>query len=344
VSVQRHAVYVLDMSGKPLTPTTPAKARKLLKAGAAKKVWSKFQTFGIQLLTETRQARPITSLGVDPGTKFEGYAVICGTENALAVKLDLPDKQNIAAKLKKRRSLRRARRFRKCRRRPARFANRSRKGFIAPSQLVIVCSRLKVLRALFALYPITRVGLEDLRFNHAKHRWGANFSTVEIGKKQLKEFLEAQGAQVSLFQGFETKALREKYGYSKSKLKGADCFTAHCSDALALACVMGSGVPVAPGSFIIVDDTYRPVRRKLHDEQPAKGGIRETYSRGTVFGVQKGRLIGSRNGKIGQLCGEKQGRYRYYDQEGKRQETVRIVWISSQFVVRKEAVKHSARS
>ncbi len=339
MSVRGHAVFVLDIMGKPLTPTTPAKARKLLKAGVARKTWSRFQTFGIQLLTETRQARPITSLGVDPGTKFEGYAVICGTENTLAIKLDLPDKQNIAAKLKKRRTLRRARRFRKCRRRPARFANRSRKGFIAPSQLVVVCSRLKILRAMFALYPISRVGLEDMRFNHAKRRWGANFSTVEIGKQRLKEFLEARGAQVSLFQGFETKALREQFGYTKTKVKGADRFTAHCSDALALACVMGPGVQVAPGNFLVVDDTYRPMRRKLHDEQPAKGGIRETYSHGTVFGVQKGRLIGARNGKIGRLCGEKQGRYRYYDQEGKRQETVHIAWISCQFVVKKEVAK-----
>jgi len=339
MSVRDHTVFVLDIMGKPLTPTTPAKARKLLKAGVARKIWSRFQTFGIQLLTETRQAIPITSLGVDPGTKFEGYAVICGTENSLAIKLDLPDKQNVVAKLKKRRTLRRARRFRKCRRRPARFANRSRKGFIAPSQLVVVCSRLKILRTLFALYPISRVGLEDMRFNHAKHRWGANFSTVEIGKQRLKEFLEAQGALVSLFHGFETKALREQYGYTKTKAKGADRFTAHCSDALALACVMGPGVHVAPGNFLVVDDTYRPVRRKLHDEQPAKGGIRETYSHGTVFGVQKGRLIGAKNGKIGQLCGEKQGRYRYYDHVGKRQETVRLAWISSQFVVKKQVIK-----
>lgn len=33
-----HSVYVLDITGNPLTPTTPAKARKLLKGGQAKKV------------------------------------------------------------------------------------------------------------------------------------------------------------------------------------------------------------------------------------------------------------------------------------------------------------------
>jgi hypothetical protein len=124
---------------------------------------------------------------------------------------------------------------------------------------------------MFALYPISRVGLEDMRFNHAKRRWGSNFSTVEIGKQRLEEFLEALGAQMSLFRGFETKALREQFGYTKTKVKGADRFTAHCSDALALACAVGPGLRVAPGNFLVVDDTYRPMRRKLHDEQPAKG-------------------------------------------------------------------------
>jgi hypothetical protein len=44
----RHSVFVLDPDGKPLTPTTPAKARKLLRGGVAKKVRSQLGTFGIQ--------------------------------------------------------------------------------------------------------------------------------------------------------------------------------------------------------------------------------------------------------------------------------------------------------
>src|SRR5690242_10684265 len=189
MSAQQHRVFVLDVGGKPLTPTTSARARKLLAAGVAKKRWSKFGTFGIQLLAETRQEKPATSLGIDPGTKFEGYAVVCGQENSLSVKLDLPDKKQIVKKLIKRRTLRRSRRFRKCRRRPARFQNRRRQGFLAPSQIVMLCSRLKLLRALFAIYPIGQVGLEDVRFNHT-NKWGANFSTIEIGKARLRQFLE----------------------------------------------------------------------------------------------------------------------------------------------------------
>ncbi|MCI0709370.1 MAG: RRXRR domain-containing protein, partial [Chloroflexi bacterium] len=31
----KHTVFVLNNEGRPLTPTTPARARKLLKAGVA---------------------------------------------------------------------------------------------------------------------------------------------------------------------------------------------------------------------------------------------------------------------------------------------------------------------
>jgi hypothetical protein len=336
-----YTVFVLGTDGKPLTPTTPAKARKLLTAGVAKKVWSKFGTFGIHMKEETRQETPLTTLGYDPGSKFEGYAVVCDQENILSVKVDLPDKDKIVKKLRRRKTLRRSRRYRKCRRRPARFHNRVRVGFIAPSQRVIVQSRLKVLGALFAIYPISRVGLEDVRFNHAKQRWGKHFSTAEIGKKRLLEFLQGHRVQISLFQAFETQELRVSYGYHKTAKKAANTFSAHCTDALALACSVGSGQRVEPGMLLIIDDTYRPVRRKLQDEEPAKGGKREKYSHGTVFGVQKGRLIGTRNGKKGQLYGEYKGGFRFYDQRGKRQNSTKLSWISTQFVIRKGEEQHS---
>jgi hypothetical protein len=210
-----HAIFVLDIEGKSLTPTTPAKARKLLRGGVAKKVWSKFGTFGIQMLVETRREAPETALGVDTGSKFEGYAVVCGQENNLSVKLDLPNKKKIVRKLDERRKLRRARRSRKCRCRPAKFNNRKRRSFLAPSQAVVVGSRLKVLNELFRIYPIRAVAFEDVRFNHAKHRWGQHFSTAEIGKQRLRDFFQRQGAKIFEYSGWETHALRKKYGYQK---------------------------------------------------------------------------------------------------------------------------------
>jgi hypothetical protein len=331
----KHTVFVLAIDGEPLTPCTPAKARKLMRGGVAKPVWSKFNTFGIQMLVETRRETPQTTVGVDNGTKFEGYAVVCGEENNLAVKLDLPSKKQVVRKMEERQMLRKSRRRRKYRQRRARFSNRKHKNFIAPSQSAIINSRLKILRELFRVYPIDAVAFEDVRFNHWKKRWGTNFSTIEVGKAKLREFFAEQGADLFEFRGWETKALREGYGYRKSSDKAADVFEAHCTDALALACEVGPGVRVEPGPFVVVNDTYRSVRRKLHYTQPAKDNVRRKYSCGTVFGLRKGLLIGTQRGITGQLCGESRGEYRYYNARGERRQTKRLAWVSSHFKTRR---------
>src|SRR4051794_6143867 len=67
-----HPVFVLDVDGNPLTPTPPAKAKKLLKGGVAKPVWSKFGSFGIKMLVETRRETPRTAIGVGPRDEVRG--------------------------------------------------------------------------------------------------------------------------------------------------------------------------------------------------------------------------------------------------------------------------------
>lgn len=329
-----HAVFVLSGTGKPLTPTTPAKARKLLKSGVAVKVWSKFGTFGIQLTTPSREETPEASIGVDNGAKFEGYSVVVGVENVINVNWRLPDKKKMMRKVEERRTLRRARRWRKCRRRPKRFDNRARRAWLAPSQGVVVGSRLKAMRELFRIFPIRLVGFEAVRFNHAKKRWGAHFSTAAIGKARLRDFWARAGALVFDFAGYETQAHRKRYGYRKTQVKSADKFTAHCADSLTLAIAVNGNTPITPGPFVVVDDTYRFVRRKLHDTQAARGGVRDSYSRGTVFGLRKGLIVGTAQGVIGQLCGETRGRYRIYRiSDNKRASAKTLAWVSSAFRV-----------
>jgi hypothetical protein len=275
-------------------------------------------------------------LGVDHGTKFEGYSVVVDHENNLNIKLDLPDKKTILQKVTQRRVLRRARRFRQCRRRPCRADNRSRPGFLAPSQAVLVASRLKILRELCRIYPVSVAGVDDAGFNHAHHRWGANFSTVEIGKARIRGFFAAGGISVREFKGFETQELRAGLGYRKIKDKSADRFEAHCSDSLALACAVGAGRRLEPGPFLVVDDTYRAVRRRLHDTQPGRGGIRAAYSRGIVGGLRKGVLIGTQRGR-GRLCGMTNGSFRYHGADGRRRTARAVDWISASFMIRKRS-------
>ncbi len=69
-------IAVISMDGKPLSPTTPAKARKLIKSGGAIPKRDKLGTFYIQLTTPTGETIPHdTVVGVDPGKLYAGVGV-----------------------------------------------------------------------------------------------------------------------------------------------------------------------------------------------------------------------------------------------------------------------------
>jgi hypothetical protein len=291
-------IFVLSFTGKPLTPCKQGKARKLLVGGVAKVVWNKFGDFGIQMLIPTRNETPKTVLGIDNGTKFEGYSLISGNLNLLNVMWLLPNKQKIVRKIEERSQLRHTRRWRLCRRRMARFDNRKRKEFIAPSQLIMVQSRLKAINEFFKCYPINKVAIEDVKFNHRDKRWGKNFSTIEIGKNMIKSFIiEKVGRDNYItFEGFETEQIREKLGLKKSSNKSLETFNSHCVDSFSIASELSNTEPNL--NIKVVDDTYRPTRRRLHYTQPKKGGTRDKYSTGNFKGIRKGTIC-----EFGQICG-----------------------------------------
>jgi len=322
-------VFVVGIDGKPLTPCKETKARKLMEGNQAKPVWNKFSQFGIQMLVETRTEKPKTVLGCDFGTKFEGYSVLSGTENILNVMWKLPDKKKLVKKLEERRQLRRARRQRNCRRREARFDNRSRDDFIAPSQLQIVNSRLKCISELFKCYPIDAVAIEDVKFNHRDNRWGKNFSTIEIGKKMIYDYIRDKVGAGNLiqFEGYDTQGFREKMNLLKLKDKSAKSFYAHCVDSFVIANELSQAIPNE--NLIYVDDSYRAIRRRLHDTQFAKDGIRAKFSSGSFKGIRKGTMC-----KFGQICGGiKEKTIRTYDWDNKRisKNYSNIDWLSHKY-------------
>jgi len=329
-SMSGQRIFVLGMDGKPLTPCKKQKARRMLLGGVAKVVWNKFGEFGVQMLIGTRKHIPKTILGMDWGTKFEGYSVIVGNDNSFNVMWLLPDKKVLVRKLKERRELRRARRFRNCRRREARFNNRSKEGFIAPSQLMMVNSRLKCIKEIMKCYPVNKVAVEDVRFNHRDNKWGKNFSTIEIGKNKIYDYIIRLVGRENLikFEGTETKKLREKFGLKKSGTKDKQAFDSHCVDSFVIACEISCANPNFDIS--IVDDTYRPKRRRLHDSQFRKGGIRERYSTGNFKGIRKGCVC-----EFGQMAGGT-GNYAYIYNWEKRVGKVlsKIGWLSHSFKVR----------
>ena len=303
-------VFVLGVDGKPLTPVKPQRAKRLMKEKQAKPVWNKFSQFGIQLLVETRKETPKNVLGVDFGTKLEGYSLISGKENVLNVMLKLPDKKKLVKKLKERSQLRRARRFRNCRRRACRFDNRNKEGFIAPSQLQIVNSRLKCMDEFFKCYPIKKVAIEDVCFNHRDKKWGKNFSTIEVGKQKIFNYIRSiVGTEnLILFNGYDTQEFRKRNGLHKSSDKSSKQFYSHCVDSFVIANEISNAIPNE--DIVYVDDNYRCVRRRLHDTQPVKGGVRANFSSGNFRGIRKGSMC-----EYGQIVGGTKNQVWYCDFE-----------------------------
>jgi hypothetical protein len=116
-------VFVVDAKGKPLLPTTPARARLLLKRNKAKLY--RMIPFTVQLNRVVNNPAGEFSVAIDDGAKWIGIAVKGRDEVVFAVNVKL--RQDISRRVKERAMYRRNRRNR-LRYRPARFLNRRREG------------------------------------------------------------------------------------------------------------------------------------------------------------------------------------------------------------------------
>jgi hypothetical protein len=274
-------VPVVSVDGEPLMPTTPKKARLLVRDGLARPRRNKLGLFYIQMLRPVGTETQLMALAGDPGAKYDGVGVASHKQVELKAMVFLPD--DVPQKMKARGNLRRARRYRKTPRRPARFDNRKRKTYwLAPTQRSKVETRLKVARELCKIYPIKHIITEDVRYNHYKYRDGRHFSTVEIGKaltyQEYKKLAELKLVEVS-----GTDAWREKFGLVKSTArKWEQIPETHANDAVAML-IGVTGCKDNPKAPFFVWRRLRHARRSLHRQNPGKGGIRPRFG-GTANG------------------------------------------------------------
>ncbi|MFP5274601.1 RNA-guided endonuclease IscB [Coleofasciculus sp.] len=157
-------VFVLNDDKKPLNPTHPARARKLLKAGKAA-VFKRYP-FTIVLKDEVKERnnQPLR-IKIDPGAKTTGIAILRNDVVLWAAELTHRGFQ-IREALTSRRQLRRSRRNRKTRYRQPRFNNRKRNdGWLPPSLISRVDNILTWVKRLLRLSPITAISTELVRFD-----------------------------------------------------------------------------------------------------------------------------------------------------------------------------------
>ena len=118
-------VFVIDKERKPLLPTHPARARKLLREGKAKV--TRVVPFTIQL--DKVIDSPVGSfvVGIDDGAKYVGISVVNESTKEVVFCGTIQLRQDVSRRIKQRASYRRSRRNRKCRHRKAKFRNRRQK-------------------------------------------------------------------------------------------------------------------------------------------------------------------------------------------------------------------------
>lgn len=281
-------------------PCTPGKARLLFKNGKAKPKWNKLGLFYVQLTYEQAPENQPLVVGIDPGSKFEGFSVVGRKETTLNLMVEAPDHVKNAVEV--RRTMRRARRQRKWRR-PTRFQNRlNRKQRIPPSTRSRWEAKARIVAHLRKVLPLTDAAVEDVQAQARpgkKRKWNAAFSPIQVGKEHLYRLLREMGLIVHLQQGWQTKALREQYGLKKTTSKSKQSFDSHAVDAWVLAAsISGAEQPTCRRLWYVIP--ARLHRRQLHRLQASKGGERKPYGGTRSLGLKRGTLV--RHPKYGWCC------------------------------------------
>lgn len=243
--------FVIDKDGKPCLPCHPARVRKLLKSGKAKLV--QIIPFTIQLNYTIEKPTGSFAVGIDDGAKYVGISIVNDKTNEVVFKGQINLRQDVKRKMKQRSQYRRSRRSRNLRYRKPRFDNRT-KSKLVPSIRCRKDSILRFIKDMLKRINIIKIIVEEVKFNHAKYKYGKQFSLVEIGKTYLKQQILKLGLMYESVFGYMTKEWRI----------GLDLSKKHSNDAIAIVCKTIQ--PVINSLEWII----KPRRTKIWENHPTK--------------------------------------------------------------------------
>ena len=312
-------VPVKSKDGERLMPTTPTRAGMMIKCGDATPYWD-HGVFCIRLNREpSKRFKQEIVVGVDPGSKKEGFTVKSESHTYLNIQADAHT--GVGKKVEKRRRLRRGRRSRKCPNRKNRTNRMANKARMPAGTRARWDWKLRILDWLSKLYPVTHVCVEDIRARskQSQKKWNTSFSPLEVGKQWFYAEIEKRWKLFTL-QGWETKEIRDRLSLKKSAKKLSETFDAHCVDSWCLAYHTVGGSDIPDNTALMCISPIPIKRRELHRQQEAKGGKR-TRVGGTVLGqgLVKNTLI--RHAKYGltRLAGvNAKSLFSIYSMENKR--------------------------
>ena len=302
-------VPVVDKKNKPLMPTTPARAKKWIKSKKATPFWKK-GVFCVRLNVEpsAREKQNIV-VGIDPGSKKEGYSVKSRLHTYLNIQADAV--WWVKDAVKTRREMRRTRRQRKTPYRKCRYNRNKNKNFLTPSTKARWLWKLRVVNWISKIFPISYIIVEDIKAVSKKgqKKWNKIFSPLQYGKNWFYGELR-KNYKLTLKQGYETKKLRDKLELKKSSQKLSNKFEAHCIDSWVLANEVVGGHIEPDNKEILFIVPLRFHRRQLHYLRPGKNGDRKFYGGTRSLGLKRGSLIKHKKYGLCYVGGTSKGRVR----------------------------------
>jgi hypothetical protein len=311
-------IPVVDKNQKPLMPTIPSRARKWIKFGKATPFW-KGGVFCVRLNVEPSDTvLQEVVVGIDPGSKREGYSVISASHTYLNIQAEARDgvKESEAQST----MMRRTRRNRKTPCRKPKHNKKHAKIKLPPSTKSRWQWKLNICRWLGKIFPISSFVVEDIAAMTKKKakKWNRNFSPLEVGKRWFYEELRKL-CPVTILRGYETKAIRDQLGFKKSKKKLDEHWNVHCVDSWCLAYSVIGGRMQPDNKELMCIAPLIWHRRQLHRLKFEKGGIRKVYGGTLSLGIKRGTLIQHKKwGKV-YIGGTMDGRVSVHDsQTGKR--------------------------
>ena len=209
-------VHVLNMRGKPLMPTSPVKARALLKKGKAKVVQR--NPFTIQLKYPTGENRQPIVFALDPGYKTVGFSAVTKKRELISGETIL--RTDVSERITEKSMYRKGRRNRNTRYRKPRFDNRGNKkgkkaGWLAPSIQHKLDTYVNLIRKFDKILPITHINIETSPFDTQKMQnpeiSGIEYQHGTLQGYEIKEYLLEKFGRKCVYCGDENVPLETEH-------------------------------------------------------------------------------------------------------------------------------------
>jgi hypothetical protein len=227
--------------------------------------------FTIQLCYGSSGYTQEVSLGVDAGTHHIGISAT--TEKSVLFEAEIKPRTDIQELLAARKQLRRARRNRKTRYRPARFLNRKKpEGWLAPSVQHKVDAHLKAIRLVHKLLPIRRTTIEV-----------AQFDLQKLKKPEIVGVEYQQGPQLGFWNVREYVLFRDTHTCQRCRGKSKDCIlNVHHIESRKTG---GD----SPDNLITLCETCHDLIHRSHQEQTIKRKSEE-FRDASHMGIMRWRI------------------------------------------------------